>query len=151
MKDNKLKDLQESYKGIATIVPCCDLNKIEDSSNEIRENLTEAFLEERIISDWDLKDGVIDECYDDDYSEEEQEDVIWTELICGCLNEGFVIMYEAPVPTNICKDEKGNISHYGFSWGYTQTHYIHLMDISSLSDVLRNLDKKILEDELKCQ
>lgn len=151
MKNFILKDLAETYNGLVTIIPCQDLAKIEDSSDEIREQITEAFMNEVIFSNWDLKEGAKEKYYDEDYSEEEQEEVIWQELICSVLNKGFIVIYKTPVPTNIVKDEKGKISHYGWSWGYTQTNYLHLDDLSNLSTILINLDDKILEEEWNAQ
>lgn len=151
MKNFILKDLIKSYNGVATIIPCQDLIKIEDSDNELREQITEAFMDECIFSNWDLKEGAKERHYDEDYSEEEQEDVIWQDLICSVLNKGFIVIYKTPVPRNIVKDEKGKISHYGWSWGYTQTSYLHLEDLSNLSTILINLDEKILEEEWNAQ
>lgn len=98
-----------------------------------------------ILSDFVFKNfcfGLIRD-FDD---EDERIEYLWAELICQCLNDGFLIIYESPVPCDV-KMNDGKLQNYNYSWGYTQTNYIHLKDITQLSAVLSNLDDELIRRE----
>lgn len=82
MNKIKLKNLTQEYSGRCKIIPCCDLPKMEDDFDGLKDDIIDCFKRKQII--------------------------------CG--------------------------------WGYYQTHYIHLPDISQLSAVLSNLDDWMLEE-----
>jgi len=106
-------------------------------------------LESQIISNWSLKDSVLAQYENEDFDNDaEKKEYLWLELICQCLDSGFLVIYEVPVPCNVRK-ENGIVDGYTFSWGYTQTHYIHLIDITQLSSVLSNLDDYVVEEIYK--
>ena len=141
----KLKNIKQEYKGRCKIIPCCDLPKFEDNFDDLKNDIIEAFKDQQIISNWTLKDGVLEKYDDEDLDEDERIEDFWLELVCDCLNSGFLVIYEVPVPSGVRK-ENGKISVLSYSWGYYQTHYIHLEDISELSAVLSNLDDYIVEE-----
>ena len=148
MSELKLKNIKQEYEGRCKIIPCCDLPKIEDNFDCLKDDIIEAFREQRIISNWTLKDGALEK-YDDEYlDEDERIEAFWLEFVCKCLNSGFLVIYEVPVPSNVRK-ENGKISGFSYSWGYYQTYYIHLEDISELTAVLSNLDDYIAEEVYK--
>lgn len=91
--------------------------KIESNFDDLKDDIIDAFKDQRIICNWSLKDGVL-------------------------------IIYESPVPHNI-RMENGKVQSYSCSWGYTQTNYIHLNDITQLSAVLSNLDDELIREEYK--
>lgn len=147
MNKLKLKALTQEYGGRCKIIPCCDLPKMEDDFDGLKDDIIDCFKRQQIICDWTLKDGVL-ERYEEPEEEETDEDVkvlFWEDVVCKCLNSGFLVIYEVPVPSGVRK-KNGKISGFSYSWGYYQTHYIHLEDISQLSAVLSNLDDWMLED-----
>lgn len=149
MNKIKLKNLTQEYSGRCKIIPCCDLPKMEDDFDGLKDDIIDCFKRQQIICDWSLKDGVLEKYKNKDFdSEDEETEYLWVELICQCMNDGFLIIYESPVPRNI-RMENGKVQSYSCSWGYTQTNYIHLNDISQLSAVLSNLDDWMLEDVYK--
>lgn len=146
MNEISLKALKQEYSGKCVIIPCADLPKYEkDSFDDTRDDIIEAIYEKRLICDWKFKDNAFD-LYND-IDDEEVKDEFWEDIVCSCLRDGFLIIYTHPVPRNIKKKDGRIVSweHNGF--GYTQTRYIHLEDISQLSAVLSNLDDRTLEDE----
>ena len=144
----KLKNIKQEYRGRCKIIPCCDLPKLEDNFDDLKNDIIEAFKDQQIISNWTLKDGVLEKYDDGDLDEDERIEVFWSELVCNCLDRGFLVIYEVPVPSDVRK-ENGKISGFSYSWGYYQTHYIHLENISELTAVLSNLDDYIVEDVYK--
>ncbi len=149
MSELKLRDIKQEYNGRCKIIPCCDLPKIEDNFDSLKEDIIEAFREQRIISNWTLREGALEKFDDEDFdNENERIETFWLELVCRCLNKGFLVIYEVPVPSGVRK-ENGRISGFSFSWGYYQTHYINLEDISELTAVLSNLDEHIVEEVYK--
>ena len=125
---------------------------MEGNFDNIKEEIIDAFREERIISDWSLKEGIFkdgelidSDAYEDDCYENE-EDYIWQELVCHCMKTGFFVIYESPVPCDVKKHKDGSYS-YSFSWGYTQTNYIHLEDLTQLSSILKNIDEEMKNKE----
>ena len=153
MKDNRLGKYTESYNGKCVIIPCGDFEKMEGNFDNIKEEIIDAFRDERIISNWNLKEGIFKdgELIDDDDEVEDfesEEDYIWQVLVCPCMKTGFFVIYESPVPCNVKKLDDGSYS-YHFSWGYTQTNYIHLEDLTQLSSILKNIDEEMKEQEYK--
>lgn len=149
MNKLKLKALTQEYSGRCKIIPCCDLPKIESNFDDLKDDIIDAFKDQRIICNWSLKDGVLEKYKDKDFDNEDEEtEYLWLELICKCMNDGFLIIYESPVPRNI-RMENGKVQSYSCSWGYTQTNYIHLNDITQLSAVLSNLDDELIRKEYK--
>lgn len=152
MNEIKLKALKQDYRGKCKIIPCCDLPKMEnDNFDDTRDDIIEVFKEQRLICDWSLKDGVLEkyENLEEDETEEELKETFWNDLVCRCLNEGFLVIYDVPIPKNIKKDNGKFTSWTSYGWGYYQTFYIHLTYISQLNAVLSNLDDRILEDVWK--
>lgn len=144
----KLKALTQEYSGRCKIIPCCDLPKMEDDFDGLKDDIADSFKRQQIICDWTLKDGVLEK-YEDPEDGETDEDVkvlFWEDVVCSCLKDGFLVVYDVPVPRNV-KKKDGKLKSWETSgWGYYQTLYIHLPDISQLSAVLSNLDDRILED-----
>ena len=62
------------------------------------------------------------------------------------MKTGFFVIYESPVPCDVKKHKDGSYS-YSFSWGYTQTNYIHLEDLTQLSSILKNIDEEMKNKE----
>lgn len=152
MKNNNLDKYTDNYDGRCKIIPCQDFEQMEDRFDNLREEIMEAFCEERIISDWKLKKGIFEngELVNTDEVEnyDSEEDYIWYQLVCKIMKKGFFVIYELPVPLNVKKHKDGSYS-FTFSWGYYQTYYIHLEDITQLSSVLKNIDKEMKETEYK--
>lgn len=147
MNKIKLKNLKQEYEGRCKIIPCCDLPKIEDEFDQLKDDIIDAFEDKRIICNWSLKDGVLEKYEEMDFDDEDERiEYLWAELICQCLNDGFLIIYESPVPCDV-KMNDGKLQNYNYSWGYTQTNYIHLKDITQLSAVLSNLDDELIRRE----
>lgn len=148
MSELKLKNIKQEYEGRCKIIPCRDLPKLEDNFDDLKNDIIEVFREQRIISNWTLREGALEKYDDEDLDEDERIETFWLELVCKCLNSGFLVIYEVPVPSCVRK-ENGKISGFSYSWGYYQTHYIHLEDISELTSVLSNLDDYIVEEVYK--
>lgn len=148
MNKLKLKALTQEYSGRCKIIPCCDLYKIEGDFDDLKDDIIDCFKRQQIICDWSLKDGVLEK-YEESEAGETDEDVkvlFWEDVVCSCLKEGFLVIYDVPVARNV-KKKYGKITSWETSgWGYYQTLYIHLPDISQLSAVLSNLDDQMLED-----
>ena len=153
MKDNKIENYLEEYNGRCKIIPCCDLGKMEGGINELKDDILEAFREERIISSWSLKEGIFDNGElvqkedDEDYIDEDE--YIWNELVCYCMKNGYLVIYEVPVPYDVKKKEDGTFSSFGWSWGCYQTHYIHIDDLMQLTPILKNIDDEMKEKSYK--
>ena len=145
MSNKNIRKFKQEYSGKCTIIPCPDLVKFgEDSFWELKNDIIEAVAEQRIICDWNIKEEYlknIDE-FDDDSKEE-----FWNEIVCDVFSDGFLVIYEYPVPSNVHK-ENGRLSHWSFD-GWTGTNYIHLKDISQLYAVLSNIDDDIVEEVWK--
>ena len=142
----KIKDLKTTYNGRCKIIPCCDLSKLEDNFDDLKSEICEAVREQQIISNWALREDALQKFDEEDFdSDAEKEEAFWSEFVCQVLNSGFLIIYEVPVPSNV-KKSNGRISNYSFSWGYYQTYFIHLEDLSELTAILSNLDDHIIED-----
>ena len=77
MSELKLKPIKQEYEGRCKIIPCCDLPKIEDNFDCLKDDIIEAFREQRIISNWTLKDGVLEEYDDEDLYENERIEAFW--------------------------------------------------------------------------
>ena len=112
MNKNNIIKYKEKYNGKCLIVPCEDLEKMEGNFNNIKEEIIDAFREERIISDWSLKKSIFkdgelidSEAYEDDCYENE-EDFIWQQLVCRCMRTGFFVIYESPVPCDVKKHKE---------------------------------------------
>ena len=43
MNELKLKNIKQEYNGRCRIIPCCDLPKIEDEFNDLKEEIIDAF------------------------------------------------------------------------------------------------------------
>ena len=67
----KLKNIKQEYKGRCKIIPCCDLPKLEDNFDDLKNDIIEAFKDQQIISNWTLKDGVLEKYDDGDLDEDE--------------------------------------------------------------------------------
>lgn len=76
------------------------------------------------------------------------EEEFWNEVVCRCLNKGYLVIYELPVPNGIHKNNE-KIEYFSYSWGYFQTHFIHITDLAQLTSVLSNLDDLIIEEKYK--
>lgn len=139
MRKIKLKNLKQEYEGCCKIIPCCDLPKMEDDFDGLKDDIIDCFKRQQIICDWTLKDGVLERYEDND-------ELFWEDVVCICLREGFLVIYDVPVPRNVKKEDGRIKSWQTLGWGYYQTLYIHLPDISQLSAVLSNLDDWMLED-----
>lgn len=142
MNKLKLKALTQEYSGRCKIIPCCDLPKMEDDFDGLKDDIIDCFKRKQIICGWTLKDGVLEKYEDND-------ELFWEDVVCICLREGFLVIYDVPVPRNVKKEDGRIKSWETFGWGYYQTLYIHLPDISQLSAVLSNLDDQMLEDVYK--
>lgn len=139
MNKLKLKALTQEYSGRCKIIPCCDLPKMEDDFDGLKDDIIDCFKRKQIICGWTLKDGVLGKYEDND-------ELFWEDVVCICLREGFLVIYDVPVPQNVKKKDGKIKSWQTLGWGYYQTLYIHLPDISQLSAVLSNLDDQLLED-----
>lgn len=139
MNKIKLKNLKQEYSGRCKIIPCCDLPKMEDDFDGLKDDIIDCFKRQQIICDWTLKDGFLEKYEDND-------ELFWEDVVCICLREGFLVIYDVPVPRNVKKKDGKIKSWETLGWGYYQTLYIHLPDISQLSAVLSNLDDQLLED-----
>lgn len=149
MSELKLKNIKQEYAGHCKIIPCCDLPKIEDNFDDLKNDIMEAFSNQQIISGWTLREGSLEKFDNEDFEDDiERFEAFWLELVCQCLNSGFLVIYEVPVPSGVQK-ENGKISGFSYSWGYCQTYYIHLENISELTAVLSNLDDYIVEEVYK--
>lgn len=149
MSELKLKNIKQEYAGHCKIIPCCDLPKIKDNFDDLKNDIVEAFSNQQIINDWTLIEGSLEKFDNEDFEDDiERFEAFWLELVCKCLNSGFLVIYEVPVPSGVRK-ENGKISSFSYSWGYCQTHYIHLENISELTAVLSNLDDYIVEEVYK--
>jgi hypothetical protein len=145
MNEISLKDLKREYTGKCTIIPCVDLPKYErDSFDDTRNDIIEACWEKRIICNWKFKEDAFKEY--EDIEDEDIKDEFWEDVVCNCLKEGFLIIYTHPVPINITKKDDRIVSWEDNGFGYTQTRYVHLEDISQLNMVLYNIDKEALEE-----
>lgn len=145
MKEISLKDLKQEYTGKCNIIPCADLPKYErDAFDDTRNDIIEACWEKRIICNWKFKEDAFKEYNDID--DEDIKDEFWEDIVCRCLREGFLIIYTHPVPRNVKKKDGRIVSWEDNGFGYTQTRYIHLEDISQLNMVLYNIDKEALEE-----
>lgn len=142
MNKLKLKALTQEYSGRCKIIPCCDLPKMEDDFDGLKDDIIDCFKRQQIICDWTLKDGVLEKYEDND-------ELFWEDVVCICLRKGFLVIYDVPVPRNVKKKDGRIKSWQTLGWGYYQTLYIHLPDISQLSAVLSNLDDWMLEDVYK--
>lgn len=154
MKNNKIDKYFEDYEGRCKIIPCRDLMKFEGNMDETKEEILEAFREERIISDWSLKEGIFDngelvQKEDDEDCIDDEDEYIWNELVCYCMKNGYLVIYEVPVPYNVKKKEDGTFSSFSYSWGHYQTHYIHLDDLMQLTPILKNIDEEMKEQAYK--
>lgn len=90
MNKIKLKNLKQEYEGRCKIIPCCDLPKIESNFDDLKDDIIDAFKDQRIICNWSLKDGVLEKYKDKDFDNEDEEtEYLWLELICQCMNDGF--------------------------------------------------------------
>lgn len=139
MNKLKLKALTQEYSGRCKIIPCCDLPKMKDDFDGLKDDIIDCFKRQQIICGWTLKDGVLEKYEDND-------ELFWEDVVCICLREGFLVIYDVPVPRNVKKEDGRIKSWQTLGWGYYQTHYIHLPDISQLSAVLSNLDDWMLEE-----
>ena len=139
MNKLKLKALTQEYSGRCKIIPCCDLPKMKDDFDGFKDDIIDCFKRQQIICGWTLKDGVLEKYEDND-------ELFWEDVVCICLREGFLVIYDVPVPRNVKKEDGRIKSWQTLGWGYYQTHYIHLPDISQLSAVLSNLDDWMLEE-----
>lgn len=139
MNKLKLKALTQEYEGRCKIIPCCDLPKMKDDFDGLKDDIIDCFKRQQIICGWTLKDGVLEKYEDND-------ELFWEDVVCICLREGFLVIYDVPVPRNVKKEDGRIKSWQTLGWGYYQTHYIHLPDISQLSAVLSNLDDWMLEE-----
>ena len=139
MNKIKLKNLTQEYSGRCKIIPCCDLPKMEDDFDGLKDDIIDCFKRKQIICGGTLKDGVLEEYEDND-------ELFWEDVVCICLREGFLVIYDVPVPRNVKKKDGKIKSWETLGWGYYQTLYIHLPDISQLSAVLSNLDDWMLEE-----
>lgn len=139
MNKIKLKNLKQEYEERCKIIPCCDLPKMEDDFDGLKDDIIDCFKRKQIICGWTLKDGVLEKYEDND-------ELFWEDVVCICLREGFLVIYDVPVPRNVKKEDGRIKSWQTLGWGYYQTHYIHLPDISQLSAVLSNLDDWMLEE-----
>lgn len=150
MNELKLNNLTEEYEGKCVIIPCADLPKYEyDPFDEIRDGIIEACWEKRIICDWNFKEDAFEEY---DYLEDEDiKNEFWEDIVCRCLRSGFLIIYTCPVPTDVKKVNDKVSSYTTNGFGYTQTRYIHLEDISKLTTILHNIDKEMIEEAWKEQ
>lgn len=148
--DIKLKNLKQEYMGRCNIIPCCDLPKIEGSFNDLKDDIIDSFVNQNIISDWTLKDGVLEKYNNNEEfdNDDEREEEFWNEVVCRCLNKGYLVIYELPVPNGIHKNNE-KIEYFSYSWGYFQTHFIHITDLAQLTSVLSNLDDMIIEEKYK--
>lgn len=145
----KIKDLKTAYNGRCKIIPCCDLAKLEDSFDDLKSEICEAVRDQQIISNWTLREDALQKFDEEDFENDtEKEEAFWSEFVCQVLNSGFLIIYEVPVPSEVKKVD-GRVSSYSFSWGYYQTYFIHLENISELTAILSNLDDCIVEDVYK--
>lgn len=135
----KLKALTQEYSGRCKIIPCCDLPKMEDDFDGLKDDIIDCFKNQQIICDWTLKDSVLEKY-------ENNDELFWEDVVCICLREGFLVIYDVPVPRNVKKKDGRFSSWQTLGWGYYRTLYIHLPDISQLSAVLSNLDGRLLED-----
>lgn len=142
MNKLKLKALTQEYSGRCKIIPCCDLPKMEDDFDDLKDDIIDCFKRKQIICGWTVKDGVLEKYEDND-------ELFWEDVVCICLREGFLVIYDVPVPRNVKKENGRFKSWQTLGWGYYQTLYIHLPDISQLSAVLSNLDDWMLEDVYK--
>lgn len=139
MNKLKLKALTQEYSGRCKIIPCCDLPKMEDDFDGLKDDIIDCFKRKQIICGWTVKDGVLEKYEDND-------ELFWEDVVCICLREGFLVIYDVPVPRNVKKKNGRFKSWQTLGWGHYQTLYIHLPDISQLSAVLSNLDDQLLED-----
>ena len=148
--DIKLKNLKQEYMGRCNIIPCCDLPKIEGSFNDLKDDIIDSFVNQNIISDWTLKDGVLEKYNNNEEfdNDDEREEEFWNEVVCRCLNKGYLVIYELPVPNGIHKNNE-KIEYFSYSWGYFQTHFIHITDLAQLTSVLSNLDDMIIKEKYK--
>lgn len=97
--------------GRCNIIPCCDLPKIEGSFNDLKDDIIDSFVNQNIISDWTLKDGVLEKYNNNEEfdNDDEREEEFWNEVVCRCLNKGYLVIYELPVPNGIHKIMKNRI------------------------------------------
>lgn len=148
--DIKLKNLKQEYMGRCNIIPCCDLPKIEGSFNDLKDDIIDSFVNQNIISDWTLKDGVLEKYNNNEEfdNDDEREEEFWNEVVCRYLNKGYLVIYELPVPNGIHKNNE-KIEYFSCSWGYFQTHFIHITDLAQLTSVLSNLDDMIIKEKYK--
>ena len=112
---------------------------MKDDFDGLKDDIIDCFKRQQIICGWTLKDGVLEKYEDND-------ELFWEDVVCICLREGFLVIYDVPVPRNVKKEDGRIKSWQTLGWGYYQTHYIHLPDISQLSAVLSNLDDWMLEE-----
>lgn len=75
MNKLKLKALTQEYSGRCKIIPCCDLPKIESNFDDLKDDIIDAFKDQRIICNWSLKDGVLEKYKDKDFTEDEIEKI----------------------------------------------------------------------------
>lgn len=148
--DIKLKSLEQEYMGRCNIIPCCDLPKIEGSFNDLKDDIIDSFVNQNIISNWTLKDEILEKYNDNEEfdNDDEREENFWNEVVCRCLNKGYLVIYELPVPNGIHKNNE-KIEYFSCSWGYFQTHFIHITDLAQLTSVLSNLDDMIIKEKYK--
>lgn len=81
--DIKLKNLKQEYMGRCNIIPCCDLPKIEGSFNDLKDDIIDSFVNQNIISDWTLKDGVLEKYNNNEEfdNDDEREEEFWNEVV----------------------------------------------------------------------
>lgn len=145
----RLQNLEQEYLGRCKIIPCCDLLKIEENFNDLKDDIIDAFVNKTIISNWRLKEGVLEKYNTKEESDDDAEqEGFWIELVCRCLDKGYLVIYELPVPNHIHKNN-GKIEHFSFSWGHFQTHFLHITDLTQLTAILSNLDDFVIEEKYK--
>lgn len=149
MKNSKPNNSTKTYIGVATIIPCQDLPKMEYQMEEAVDDIAEALMNNMIIGDCKVSKVVQRKYFNEDYKDYYEE--IWKNIVCRKLKQGFFVTYKVATPKKIFKTKSGEFTRFSLCDNCFQTNYVLLEDLSELSSVLTDIDQKILEQEWEKQ